>query len=75
MVRAQGVTRHLLSSAVAGVAVVADDGLLQAGPEEAGPVDGVVVAEEVVVGEIDVPSTDFMKRLQPQGGDPLLLED
>lgn len=56
------------------VSVVADQGFLRRDAEEAGPVDGVVVAQLAVVADVDVASADLMERLQLQRRDPLLLE-
>ena len=67
--------RVWLLTAVLGAAVVANNGLLTVGAEQAGPVDGVVVAQLAVVGDVDVAGADLSQGLQVQGGDPLLLED
>lgn len=61
-------------TALFGVPVVADQGFLCRDTEEAGPVDGVVVAQLAVVGDIDVAGADLMQGLQLQRRDPLLLE-
>lgn len=57
-----------------GVPVVADEDLLRVGPKEAGPVDSVVVAQLAVVGDVDVTGADLPQGLEPEGGDPLLLQ-
>lgn len=54
--------------------VVADQGFLCGDAEQAGPVDGVVVAQLAVVGDVDVAGADLTQRLQLQRRDPLLLE-
>lgn len=56
------------------VPVVADQGFLCRDAEEAGPVDGVVVAQLAVVANVDVAGADLMQRLQLQRREPLLLE-
>lgn len=43
--------------------------------EESGPVDGAVVAELAVLGDVDVAGTDLPQGLELQRGDALLLED
>lgn len=48
------------------VPVVADQDFLCRDAEEAGPVDGVVVAQLAVVGDVDVAGTDLTQRLQLQ---------
>ena len=55
-------------------AVVADEELLVGGAEQAGPVDGVVVAEPAVLGDVDVPGADLVQGLELQGRDALLLQ-
>lgn len=42
--------------------------------EQAGPVDGVVVAQLAVVGDVDVAGADLTQGLQLQRRDPPLLE-
>lgn len=61
-------------TALLGVAVVADQGLLGVSAEESCPVDGVVIAELTVVGDVHVSSTDLIKRLQLEWWNPLLLQ-
>jgi len=56
------------------VAVVADEELLVGGPEEAGPVHRVVVAQAAVLGDVDVPGADLVQRLQLQRRNALLLQ-
>lgn len=48
------------------VPVVADQSFLCGDAEEAGPVDGVVVAQLAVVGDIDIAGADLTQRLQLQ---------
>lgn len=57
------------------VFVVADERFLAWSPEERRPVDGVVEAEEAVVGDVDVSGADLAQRLELEGGDPTLLQD
>lgn len=66
-------TREL--TALLGALVVADQGLLVGGAEESGPVDGAVVAELAVLGDVHVAGADLPQGLEVQGGDALLLED
>lgn len=53
--------------------VVADQCLLVGGAEQPGPVDGVIVAELAVLGNVHVTGADFPQRLELQRGDALLL--
>lgn len=48
------------------VPVVADEDLLCVGAEEAGPVDGVVVAQLAVVADVDVSGADLTQRLEAE---------
>lgn len=43
--------------------------------EESGPVDGAVVAELAVLGDVDVAGADLPQGLELQRGDALLLQD
>lgn len=43
--------------------------------EESGPVDGAVVAELAVLGDVDIAGADLPQGLELQRGDALLLED
>lgn len=63
----------MILTALFGVPVIADQGLLGVGAEKARPVDGVVVAKLAVVGDVDVSSADLIERLQLQRWNPLLL--
>lgn len=62
-------------TALLGALVVADQGLLVGSAEESGPVDGAVVAELAVLGDVDVAGADLPQGLQLQRGDALLLQD
>lgn len=62
-------------TALLGALVVADEGLLVGRAEESGPVDGAVVAELAVLGDVDVAGADLPQGLELQRGDALLLQD
>lgn len=57
------------------ISVVADEDFLACGPEQRGPVDGVVEAEATVVENVDISGTDLIQRLELERGDPTLLQD
>lgn len=62
-------------TALLGALVVADQGLLVGSAEESCPVDGAVVAELAVLGDVDVAGADLPQGLELQRGDALLLQD
>lgn len=53
-------------TALFGVPVISDQGLLGVGAEKTSPVDGVVVAKLAVVRDVDVSCTNLIERLQLQ---------
>lgn len=65
-----GVLTTILSSSV-----ISDHYSLVDGAEECCPVNGVIITQVAVVGNVDVARTDFLQRLELQGSDTLLFED
>lgn len=65
----------MILTAVFSFFVVPDGGFLAGCPEQGGPVDGIIIAEVVVISDINVTRADLFERLEFQRCKALLLED